>query len=138
MDEYEIYPDSGIYWQNGVDTAQTASDNPIDDTAFFYFVRTVDLVPGDSLAFYNYFRPDRNPVIVKVIARDTIDVPAGRDRFCRRQVTLFDRRARPLAVMDPTVARRDRFLVLPGVETYQSGRCAPSTGEGVGPDDRKE
>ncbi|MCZ6858127.1 MAG: DUF3108 domain-containing protein [Gemmatimonadetes bacterium] len=77
-DEYEIYPDSGIYWQNGVDTAQTASANPIDDTAFFYFVRTVDLVPGDSLAFNNYFRPDRNPVIVKVLARDTIDVPAGR------------------------------------------------------------
>ena len=78
MDEYEIYPDSGIYWQNGVDTAQTASDNPIDDTAFFYFVRTVDLVPGDSLTFNNYFRPDRNPVIVRVIERDTIDVPAGR------------------------------------------------------------
>ena len=77
-DEYEIFPDSGIYWQNGVDTAQMASDNPIDDTAFFYFVRTVDLVPGDSLAFNNYFRPDRNPVIVKVIERDTIDVPAGR------------------------------------------------------------
>ena len=77
-DEYEIYPDSGIYWQNGVDTAQTAADNPVDDTAFFYFVRTIDLVPGDSLAFDNYFRPDRNPVIVKVIARDTIDVPAGR------------------------------------------------------------
>ncbi len=78
MDEYEIYPDSGIYWQNGVDTAQAASDNPIDDTAFFYFVRTVDLVPGDSLSFNNYFRPDRNPVIVRVLARDTIDVPAGR------------------------------------------------------------
>ncbi len=77
-DEYEIYPDSGIYWQNGVDTAQATSDNPIDDTAFFYFVRTVDLVPGDSLAFNNYFRPDRNPVIVRVIGRDTIDVPAGR------------------------------------------------------------
>ncbi len=76
--EYEIFPDSGIYRQNGVDTAMTSSENPLDDTAFFYFVRTLDLEPGDSLAFYNYFRPDRNPVIVRVLARDTIDVPAGR------------------------------------------------------------
>ncbi len=76
--EYEIFPDSGFYWEKGVDTAITASPNPLDDTAFFYFVRTLDLEPGDSLAFYNYFRPDRNPVIVRVLARDTIDVPAGR------------------------------------------------------------
>lgn len=76
--EYEIFPDSGIYWQNGVDTAMASSDDPLDDTAFFYFVRTLDLEPGDSLAFYNYFRPDRNPVIVRVLARDTIEVPAGR------------------------------------------------------------
>jgi hypothetical protein len=75
--EYEIFPDSGIYWQNGVDTAMTSSDNPLDDTAFFYFVRTLDLEPGDSLEFHNYFRPDRNPVIVRVLARDTIEVPAG-------------------------------------------------------------
>jgi hypothetical protein len=77
-DTYEIFPDSGVYWQNGVDTARTASENPLDDTAFFYFVRTLELEPGDSLAFHNYFRPDRNPVIVRVIERDTIDVPAGR------------------------------------------------------------
>ena len=77
-DAYEIFPDSGVYWQQGVDTAQAASDNPLDDTAFFYFVRTLDLEPGDSLAFDNYFRPDRNPVVVRVLRRDTIDVPAGR------------------------------------------------------------
>ena len=76
--EYEIFPDSGTYWENGVDTAMASSEDPLDDTAFFYFVRTLDLEPGDSLEFYNYFRPDRNPVIVRVLARDTIDVPAGR------------------------------------------------------------
>jgi hypothetical protein len=77
-DAYEIFPDSGLYWQEGVDTARTASANPLDDTAFFYFVRSLELEPGDSLAFDNYFRPDRNPVIVRVLERDTIDVPAGR------------------------------------------------------------
>lgn len=77
-DAYEIFPDSGVYWQEGVDTARAASANPLDDTAFFYFVRSLELEPGDSLAFEKYFRPDRNPVIVRVLERDTIDVPAGR------------------------------------------------------------
>ncbi len=74
---YEIFPDSGIYWEQGVDTAQVSSDNPLDDTAFFYFVRSLDLEPGTRHEFNNYFRPDRNPVIVEVMERDTIDVPAG-------------------------------------------------------------
>ena len=75
---YEIFPDSGIYWEQGVDTAKVSSKNPLDDTAFFYFVRSIDLVPGTRHEFENYFRPDRNPVVVEVIRRDTIDVPAGR------------------------------------------------------------
>lgn len=76
--EYEIYPDSGFYTRPDVDTALTTSVDPLDDTAFFYFVRTLNLVPGDSLAFDRYFRPDRNPVIIQVLEKDTVDVPAGR------------------------------------------------------------
>ena len=75
---YEIYPDSGFYRRPDVDTALTAARAPLDDTAFFYFVRTLDLEPGDTLRFDRYFRPDRNPVIITVIERDTIEVPAGR------------------------------------------------------------
>lgn len=75
---YEIYPDSGFYRRPDVDTALTASPNPLDDTAFFYFVRTLDLEPGETYEYNSYFRPDRNPVIIEVIGRDTIDVPAGR------------------------------------------------------------
>ena len=41
-------------------------------------MRSLDLEPGDTLTFFNYFRPDRNPVIIRVLERDTIDVPAGR------------------------------------------------------------
>jgi len=75
---YEIFPDSGIYTSLGVDTALAASPKPLDDTAFFYFVRSLDLEPGSRHEFDNYFRPDRNPVVIEVMERDTIDVPAGR------------------------------------------------------------
>lgn len=75
---YEIFPDSGVYYEAGVDSAKTASANPLDDTAFFYWVRTLTLAPGERHEFDNYFRPDRNPVVIEVVGRDTIDVPAGR------------------------------------------------------------
>jgi hypothetical protein len=78
LNHYEIYPDSGHYTRQDVDTTLAAAPNPLDDTAFFYFVRTLDLVPGDTLRFENYFRPDRNPVTIAVLERDTIDIPAGR------------------------------------------------------------
>lgn len=75
---YEIYPDSGFYRQQGVDTAAATSPEPLDDAAFFYFVRTVPLEVGRRYEFHRYFRPDRNPVVLEVLGRDTIDVPAGR------------------------------------------------------------
>jgi hypothetical protein len=75
---YEIYPDSGYYRTAGVDTVTPTVAEPLDDAAFFYFARTVPLEPGRRLEFDRYFRPDRNPVVLEVIGRDTIDVPAGR------------------------------------------------------------
>lgn len=75
---YEIFPDSGYYRQAGVDSAAPTSRDALDDAAFFYFVRTVDLTPGRRYTFDRYFKPDRNPVVLEVTARDTIDVPAGR------------------------------------------------------------
>jgi hypothetical protein len=76
--EYDIYPDSGFYRQAGVDTVMPTSALPLDDAAFFYFVRTVPLEPGERYEFDRYFKPDRNPVVLEVVGRDTVDVPAGR------------------------------------------------------------
>jgi len=75
---YEIYPDSGFYRQAGIDSAIATSANPLDDLAFFYFARMVPLEVGRRYEFDRYFRPDRNPVVLEVLSRDTIDVPAGR------------------------------------------------------------
>jgi hypothetical protein len=75
---YEIYPDSGVYEEVGVDSILPTSPDPLDDMAFFYFVRTVELENGQRYEFERYFRPDRNPVVLEVLGRDTLDVPAGR------------------------------------------------------------
>lgn len=78
LNSYEIYPDSGFYRREGVDTTMVTSPHPLDDAAFFYFVRTVEMEPGHRYEFNNYFKPDRNPIVLEVLARDTIEVPAGR------------------------------------------------------------
>lgn len=88
---YEIYPDSGFYRQAGVDSAIATSRDPLDDAAFFYFARTVPLEVGKRYEFNRYFRPDRNPVVLEVLARDTIDVPAGRFRTVVIQPTIQGR-----------------------------------------------
>ena len=76
--EYDIFPDSGYYRESGVDSLCPTTAAPLDDAAFFYFVRTLDLTPGKRYALDRYFKPDRNPVVLEALARDTIDVPAGR------------------------------------------------------------
>jgi hypothetical protein len=75
---YEIYPDSGFYRDLIADTTLPTSAAPLDDMAFFYFARTVPFEPDRRFEFDRYFRPDRNPVVLEVLERDTIDVPAGR------------------------------------------------------------
>jgi len=75
---FEIFPDSGYYRQEGVDTVAPTPEAPLDDAAFFYFVRTVELEDGQRYEYERYFRPDRNPVVLEVMGRDTLDLPAGR------------------------------------------------------------
>jgi hypothetical protein len=74
---FEIYPDRAIYTENGA--KQTPSvDNPLDDAAFMYFVRTIPLEVGKTYEFNRYFRPDRNPVQIRVLRKESITVPAGK------------------------------------------------------------
>jgi hypothetical protein len=74
---YEIYPERAQYTL-GADTAKASVRNPLDDGSFLYFLRTIPLVVGQTYTFDRYFIPDRNPVTIRVVRRDTIDVPAGR------------------------------------------------------------
>jgi hypothetical protein len=89
--EYDIYPDSGYYTESGVDSSLASSAQPLDDTAFFYFVRTVPLADGERYEFDRYFRPDRNPVVLEVLGRDTLDVPAGEIPTIRVRPTIQGR-----------------------------------------------
>jgi uncharacterized protein DUF3108 len=73
---FEIVPERGIVLEDGKPEAPTVAA-PLDDGAFLYFVRTIPLEVGQTYEFDRYFRPDRNPVTIRVLRRERIRVPAG-------------------------------------------------------------
>ena len=75
---YEIYPDRRTYDDSTDDKGELPSvAQPLDDGSFVYFVRTVPLEVGKTYEFQRYFKPDRNPVTIRVLRRERITVPAG-------------------------------------------------------------
>lgn len=76
--QFEIYPDRAVYRETtrGTEDRPSVSD-PLDDGSFLFFIRTVPLEVGRSYTFNRYFRPDRNPVVIRVLRKERIRVPAG-------------------------------------------------------------
>jgi len=78
----ELYPEEGTYQEivpagEPPKPRQPTVAAPLDDGAFFYFVRTLPLTIGTTYTLDHYYRPDRNPVTVTVVRRERIRVPAG-------------------------------------------------------------
>ena len=74
---YEIFPEERKYREND-DTLMASVDSPLDEGSFIYFIRTVRVPVGQTREFQQYFKPDRNPVVIRALRRDTVEVPSGR------------------------------------------------------------
>jgi hypothetical protein len=75
---FEFYPES-MSWErvdNG-NTGDLATSEPLDQISFFYFARTLPLEIGEEYTLDRYFKESGNPVKLKVLRRDTVEVPAG-------------------------------------------------------------
>jgi hypothetical protein len=79
---FEIYPDSGFFREVGRDTTYNTPDDPLDDAAFFYFVRITPLEVGKTYTFDRYFRKEKNPVTIKVEKREKMELPDGTEVPC--------------------------------------------------------
>jgi hypothetical protein len=75
---YEIFPEEQKYRENDEDSLHTSVSAPLDEGSFVYFIRTVRVPVGQTREFQQYFKPDRNPVVIRAIRRDTVEVPSGR------------------------------------------------------------
>jgi hypothetical protein len=75
---FEIFPERGTYDDLRDRQGELPStDRPLDDGSFLYYIRTVPLVVGQTYRFEQYFKPDRNPVTIRVLRRERVTVPAG-------------------------------------------------------------
>lgn len=74
---FRIHPDSGFYRRNNNTEVKATSEMPLDDVAFFYWVRTIPLELGRTYQFNRYFRAEHNPVVIRVEKRETREMPDG-------------------------------------------------------------
>lgn len=74
--EYEFDLEDQSYVRNDGETGSIPA-NALDDCSFVYFVRAIELEVGETYEWNRYYRFDRNPVILKVLRREMVKVPAG-------------------------------------------------------------
>jgi hypothetical protein len=79
---FEIYADSGFFRELGKEKTEPTPPAPLDDAAFFYFVRITPLEVGKKYVYPRYFRKDKNPVTIDVVKREKMDLPDGSEVNC--------------------------------------------------------
>jgi Protein of unknown function (DUF3108) len=141
---YEIYPDSGFYLEKGKDVKQETPPDPLDDAAFFYFVRVTPLEVGRKYTYDRYFRKEKNPVTIEVLNRERMELPDGskvqclvlhpvidtKGMFSKRSDTRIwltdDSRRLPVQIRTKfpfgTITLRLREIVLPGATASAMSR----------------
>ena len=76
--EFEIYPEERRWEQsNGSDSGETLGSLVLDDISFIYYARSLPLKVGEELSLNRYFKAEHNPVTLKVLRKERIEVPAG-------------------------------------------------------------
>jgi hypothetical protein len=73
---FEFFPERKAFTENDKPEAPTVAD-PLDEASFIFFLRSIPLEVGQTYEFTRYFRPDKNPVRVVVVRKESIKVPAG-------------------------------------------------------------
>jgi hypothetical protein len=141
---YEIFPDSGFFTERGKETRQETPPDPLDDAAFFYFVRVTPLEVGRKYNYNRYFRKEKNPVTIEVVKREKMELPDGskvqclvlhpvidtKGLFSKRSETRIwltdDARRLPVQIRTKfpfgTITLRLRDMVLPGTTASAMSR----------------
>jgi hypothetical protein len=73
---FEFFPDRKAFTENAKPETATVAD-PLDEASFLFFLRSIPLEVGKTYELARYFRPDKNPVRVVVVRKESVKVPAG-------------------------------------------------------------
>jgi hypothetical protein len=63
---------AGQRWSGQSDSGATATDKPLDELSFIYFLRTVDIAPDSLYSFDRFYDKRRTPTTVRLVRRDTL------------------------------------------------------------------
>lgn len=77
-EEVEIYPGEGKWRDAAGNSGDTDCHHPLDELSFLYYLRSLPLTEGAEYTLTHHFDAGRNPVSLKVLRRETTEVPAGR------------------------------------------------------------
>jgi len=71
----EFFPEQ-MRWQrtDKDESGELASAEPLDEVSFLFFARTLPLEPGATYTFDRYWEAKGNPVVIKVLRRDTLRI----------------------------------------------------------------
>jgi hypothetical protein len=76
--KFDFFPERRAYRRT--DTGETGTlptDRPLDEVSFLYYARTLPLRVGETYTLNQYFREDGNPVVLRVLRKERVRVPAG-------------------------------------------------------------
>ncbi len=117
-DSVEIYP--GLHHWDGLkgDSGTTATDLPLDELSFVYFLRTLTLEPDSVYSFSQDYDRRRPPTTVRVVKHEVITTPAGTFKTVEYEVRLADRRDYKKSELLHFWVSEDRCRVLVRVESH--------------------
>lgn len=74
---YDFFPATRTFRRENGETGSIPTSQPLDDLSFLYFARTLPLEVGATYTLPRYFKDDGNPVVLQVLRRQRVRVPAG-------------------------------------------------------------
>jgi hypothetical protein len=76
-EEIELYPAERRWDAANGGSGASATDAPLDELSFLYFLRTLSLGADTTMEFHRHFDAGRNPTTVRTIGRETLETDAG-------------------------------------------------------------
>jgi hypothetical protein len=73
----DFFPAEMVWRASDGGTGRLGSAQPLDDVSFLYYARQLPLEVGSTYTLQRYWKEDGNPVVLKVVGKQRITVPAG-------------------------------------------------------------
>jgi hypothetical protein len=75
----ELFPSSRRFELASGVGGDMPTDAPLDELSFIYFLRTMELLPDSTVRFTRHYDVARNPTIVRLLRRESVETALGWD-----------------------------------------------------------